>query len=247
MGREIKRVPVDFDWPINEIWQGYRRPERLYGNDCGGCGGRGEVSARLWLRAVAHMLLMLEDDLTEQQRGRPMHPYFNDFYTTGYGTRPSREISEVVKGLLGERYRDPDWLGRDVIDGWAATEAIIRAAQLDPDRWGICGTCDGQGSVENYPGQRAEAEAWEATEPPTGDGWQVWETVSEGSPISPVFATREALVGWLCSPAYTWGISQPLTLEQAERFVDSAWAPSMVATPTTGLIPGEQWVGGDPE
>lgn len=89
-----------------------------------------------------------------------------------------------------------------------------------------------------------EATAYPKLEPPPGEGWQLWETVTEGSPISPVFAEREDLVGWLCSPAYQWGISSPMQREQAERFVDSGWAPSMVFSKATGLVPGEQFVGG---
>lgn len=243
MGREIKRVPVDFDWPLNKVWQGYLMPDTLHEDDCQACGGRGETPARLWLVATAHMLLLLEDDLTDQERGRPMHPYFNDYYTTAYGTRPSPDISDVIKGLLGERYRGRDWIGHDAIDGWVAAAAVIRAAGLDPDTWGICQDCGGHGSTEKYPGQRADAEAWEGTEPPTGESWQLWETVSEGSPISPVFAERGGLVAWLCSPAYTWGASSPLTREQAEKFVESAWAPTFVGT-SSGIVPGERVAGG---
>lgn len=33
----------------------------------------------------------------------------------------------------------------------------------------------------------------ERREPPSGEGWQVWETVSEGSPVTPVFPTAESL------------------------------------------------------
>lgn len=33
-------------------------------------------------------------------------------------------------------------------------------------------------------------------EPPTGDGYQLWETTSEGSPISPIFTTIEELAEW---------------------------------------------------
>jgi hypothetical protein len=32
-------------------------------------------------------------------------------------------------------------------------------------------------------------------------GWQMYETVSEGSPISPVCATKDELAAWLSSPA----------------------------------------------
>jgi hypothetical protein len=101
--------------------------------------------------------------------------------------------------------------------------------------------CDGHGCIESYPGQRAEQEKWyeEEHEPPAGEGWQVWETVSEGSPISPVFADREGLIQWLMSPAYTWGTSRPLTREQAENFTEAAWAPTGIVT-SEGVFPGDQ-------
>jgi hypothetical protein len=54
-----------------------------------------------------------------------------------------------------------------------------------------------------------------------GAGWQVWETVSEGSPITPVFATREELVGHLVS-VMGW---RP---DAAETFTSDGWAPSLV-------------------
>lgn len=35
MGRELKRVPLDFDWPLNKIWYGYLY--HLCSEDCSGC------------------------------------------------------------------------------------------------------------------------------------------------------------------------------------------------------------------
>jgi hypothetical protein len=32
-------------------------------------------------------------------------------------------------------------------------------------------------------------------------GWQLYETVSEGSPLSPVCATKDELAAWMSSPA----------------------------------------------
>jgi hypothetical protein len=29
MSREVRRVPLDFDWPMNEVWDGYLRPRTL--------------------------------------------------------------------------------------------------------------------------------------------------------------------------------------------------------------------------
>ena len=78
-------------------------------------------------------------------------------------------------------------------------------------------------------------------EPPVGDGWQLWQTVSDG-PISPVFKTPDELIAWMSEPvpvsertawrpeAYPpnpW--ARGWRRETAEWFVKSAgWMPSMV-------------------
>jgi hypothetical protein len=50
--------------------------------------------------------------------------------------------------------------------------------------------------------------------------YQVYETVSEGTPVSPVFATEDAVVGWLMEQGHS---------ERAARaFVSNGWAPSMI-------------------
>ncbi|WP_341719894.1 hypothetical protein QQG74_09410 [Micromonospora sp. FIMYZ51] len=102
-----------------------------------------------------------------------------------------------------------------------------------------CATCGGHGSLEAYAGQRAEAEAWQPTEPPAGDGWQLWETVSEGSPISPVFDTSEGLVAWMSDPerGRDW-----VPGEVAAKFVADGWAPTGVVT-STDVMSGVEFVG----
>lgn len=80
---------------------------------------------------------------------------------------------------------------------------------------------------------------------PTGDGWQLWQTVSDG-PVSPVFATPEELVDWMSQPVPVkdrphydrspyperpWAQGWLRTV--AEKFVEAAkrgqgWMPSMV-------------------
>jgi hypothetical protein len=59
-----------------------------------------------------------------------------------------------------------------------------------------CPTCDGYGSVAS-PEERSACENWVMPDPPQGEGWQMWESVSEGGPISPVFDSPEALASWL--------------------------------------------------
>ena len=42
MGREVKRVPADFDWAINTIWKGYDcNPWYEYQHQCTACLGSG--------------------------------------------------------------------------------------------------------------------------------------------------------------------------------------------------------------
>jgi hypothetical protein len=49
--------------------------------------------------------------------------------------------------------------------------------------------------------------------------FQVYETVSEGTPVSPVFASREEIATWLVNEK---GYSR----EAAEGFAETGWAPS---------------------
>lgn len=46
---------------------------------------------------------------------------------------------------------------------------------------------------------------WEDYEPPVGEGYQLWEDCSEGSPISPVFTTLDDLCAWAEHNATTFG------------------------------------------
>lgn len=74
--------------------------------------------------------------------------------------------------------------------------------------------------------------------------FQVYENVSEGTPVSPVFATREALIDWLVNDGSGMGIGgtrAPLSRKAAERFADAGYAPSMVMAPGLGAMSGAQF------
>jgi hypothetical protein len=221
-------------------------PDSLHEAPCpaGDACFNGETAARAWVGELAHLALMLDDDRRDQSRGRPMHPYFASIPHPGYtlDVRPSEDIAEFGAGLAG---REAGLLGHDSVNRWRAHEAFITAAGLNPKVWGICPDCDGHGTVEAYEGQRADAEAWEPTEPPTGDGWQLWETVSEGSPVSPVFNDAEGLAQWLTTPAggeMAGPSRRPMTIEQARGFVGVGWAPSGVIN-AGGVHDGASYVG----
>lgn len=75
------------------------------------------------------------------------------------------------------------------------------------------------------------------TEEPTW--WQVYETVSEGTPISPAFATKEELIEYLVENGDEWaqrrGTSPP-SRAAVEAFVEGGWAPSMLVNTERGVI-----------
>ena len=68
--------------------------------------------------------------------------------------------------------------------------------------YGQCEHCKGEGTLYRDDAARQQVEDWTETEPPEGPGWQLWETVSEGSPLSPVFASPEELARWCTDNAW---------------------------------------------
>jgi len=197
MGREARRVPLDFDWPLKKVWGGYLLPDRLHEETCPECGGSGSTDALKWVQTVAYLLSALADDTNKEQRGRPMHPWLQPLKEISFNAsagRPGPQFVEFFDGLTSSKVGGGDRIfGRDT---YRTAFALIEAAGL-PEEWGWCPGCAGLGSIEKYDGQRAEAESWESVDPPSGEGWQMWETTSEGSPMSPVFATADELATWL--------------------------------------------------
>ena len=145
MGREIKRVPLDFDWPIGKIWPPYM------GGIC----------------------------------------------------------SEEVKYCVGE-----DKSSEEVCD------ACRHAARLTGKEIKKHGCPD-----------------WKV-HPPSGEGWQMWETVTEGSPMSPVCKSPEELARWLADNKASACGYEGATYDEWLNTIKAGWAPSMVLTPEKGLMSG---------
>lgn len=232
MGREIHRVPLDFDWPLNTRWKGYVNPYyRACPAEDVACFG-GYTLARKRLEELVHLILISGEDARRQK----CHPYFHSMTSLLYtlGKVPGPDMAELTGGLSGRPPRDP--FGHDGIDSWHATKTVISAAGLDPDVWGICPICKGDGID---PAFKERYEAWEREDPPAGEGWQMWETTSEGSPISPVFASPEELARWLAdNKASTFGRMTADYETWLKMIVGSGWAPSVVTSQETGIVSG---------
>lgn len=92
-------------------------------------------------------------------------------------------------------------MGHDGINQHVCVEARCKREGVEM----TCAACAGSGELWPSPEIRQAAEDWEETDPPNGDGFQLWETTSEGSPVSPVFSTIEELCDWCASNATTFG------------------------------------------
>lgn len=296
MGREIKRVARDFDWPIDKVWSGYLMPDTLSEEDCQYCGATGSspqaraLNDRWYGHVPFHPAETGSAVLTAEtpavrafaERNVARSP---EFYGTGEDAIVG-EADRLAKMWNGQWSHHLDQADVDALveagrlhdfthtwakgDGWQPIIPAPTVLARDVNTWSLsglahdainrhvvvtakcardgidptCSACGGRGSTEKYEGQRAEAEAWTATEPPSGDGWQLWSTTTEGHPMSPVFATGEELAWWMSQNDCGFARTRP-TYEGALAFVKAGWAPSMIATPETGLIDGVTYAGRD--
>lgn len=67
--------------------------------------------------------------------------------------------------------------------------------------------------------------------------YQVYETVSEGTPVTPPFATKEEVVDYLVEHGTFWDEKRGeggWKRENAESFVNAGWAPSMIVEVNNG-------------
>ena len=114
-------------------------------------------------------------------------------------------------------------LGHDSCNQW-----IVMKAECN--RMGVpysCEACSGEGSLWPSPEAQRVYEDWEREHPPEGSAYQIWETVSEGSPISPAFENPEELARWMT--ANPRGIYKDTSYETWLSFITGpGWAPSMV-------------------
>jgi len=311
MGREIKRVPVGFDWPLREVWEGFLMPDKFGETPCEACcydraptildemfpsprSGTGYSPRANHLHDQWYGYVPFDPESTGSARLTAESPAVRafaernvgdspEFYGTGEWAvvREAQRLADLWNGQWGHHLaqEDVDALvaGGRLMDfthkwsnGWQKIEPAVTPTAAQVNEWSLggmghdsinagvvisarceregvsdmCPACKGHGSNEAYEGQRAESEAWEPSEPPMGEGWQLWETVSEGSPISPAFATAGELAAWMSEPerGRDW-----MPAENAAKFIAAGWAPTLIGSPQTGVVSGAEWVGSQPD
>lgn len=112
----------------------------------------------------------------------------------------------------------------------------VRARAEREGKETTCSFCKGHGSYWESPEYEKLADEWTEEKPPAGEGYQIWETVSEGSPVSPVFETPEELARWMVNNDRS--VTKDTNYEGWLRFINGpGWAPSMIGT-SEGLKSG---------
>jgi len=279
MGRELKRVALNFDWPLNKPWKGFCNPLHT-ATPCAACEGSGysPVAKRLKDMWYGHVPFRPED------RGSvPFQP--TDEHVLAFATRnvtrspdfygPANEhnirrealrlcyhwngswchhlnANDVAALVEAGRLMDfthtfdvekrwqpknPPYVptprevnvwscvgfGHDCLNQWACVKAECKRFGLSD----TCTACDGEGEHWPSPEAKKAYEDWQPYEPPAGDGYQIWETVSEGSPISPVFSTARDLAAHMATTK--WGADKGTPFETWMKFIEGpGWSISMV-------------------
>lgn len=94
--------------------------------------------------------------------------------------------------------------GHDGCNQWICVKAECKRLGVSE----VCSKCEGTGELWPSAEIEQQAEDWEETEPPTGEGFQLWEDTTEGSPVSPVFSSMGDLCNWCADNATTFGVSK---------------------------------------
>lgn len=251
MGRKLMRVPMDFAWPLKQVWGGYLNPFYSQSIECPRCDGSGYApdakrfsdqwygNAPFDPGAYGATPLTVDHPSIRAlaERNVTREP---GYYSTSPGAadREARRLWDFMRkqwshhliqvdvdALLKEgRLADFTRAGKtptaDEVNAWSiggfGHDAINQWVCVKDrcKREGVpvsCGCRDGK----MWPSEkvRRQCERWKQTEPPAGDGFQLWETTSEGSPTSPVFATMQELCDWCADNATTFASFKASAIE----------------------------------
>lgn len=217
MGRELRKVALDFSWPIDQVWKGYLNP--YHSQQCKACDGTGHNPATKklsdewysfdkaqWIdvsRNKRYNNLAWQNHLTEiEVEALVRAGRLSD--VMGYSCRFDKETNTWWGWFDNEKREIPqpqfptpeqvnEWnrrgMGHDTINRWICVEA--RAKHLGI--YGKCEHCNGEGEIWQSEEIKKLHDDWEEFDPPSGEGFQLWSTTTEGHPMTPVFKSLEEL------------------------------------------------------
>lgn len=310
MGRELRRVPLDFDWPLNEPWREFLNPHYKDTIKCAACDetGSSPEGRRLHNLWYGHVPFWPEDRGSTpflpsepairrkaERNVRSMRDLPPDagfmiyshvrWHESGAEDREAERLCALFNGAWCHHLNADD-VGalvasgrlRDLThefspgNGWCDRSPPVVPTPREVNVWSLsgmghdsinqyvvckaecarlgvsdrCAACDGEGETWPSPEAKAACKDWQRENPPAGDGWQVWETVSEGSPISPVFSTAEDLARHMATTR--WGADKGSSYETWLAWIRGpGWAPSLILTADGRVLSGVEGAVGSSE
>lgn len=261
MGRELKRVPLDFNWPIGRVWHGYINPfYKKHSKECPHCEGYGESKGVRQLTKQWYGYVPFDPAEKGSTPFTPDHPNVRKFAERNVNNNPSfygkgefaiQLEAERLCGLFNSQWShhlsqqdvQACW-DRDRLRNWShmrdkETGRLVRNPDAkiptakEVNDWSIlsgfdgpdsysciraeakrrgykmrCPYCKGEGLLWDKPENKRLAHRWKKMHPPKGEGYQLWGTTNEGTPMSPVFETLDELCEWLEPNVTTFGYNK---------------------------------------
>lgn len=232
MGRKVRRVPEGWDWPVGQIWKGYLSPYAYH--RCKHCDGYGlkpgtpykdlcdtwydfEGTGGRWCNKIT------QDEVQALVDNNRLIDWTHD-WVDGEWVRKDGEPVPTAEEINAANER-PGLLGHDATNRWICIDQRAKRLGIEKE---LCPVCDGHGCIFPEDKFHQLSEEYEWIDPPTGEWWQLWETVSEGSPVSPAFATPEELADWLTDNHDLPG-GGSMTRDRWLHFLtEQGWAPSLM-------------------
>lgn len=274
MGRKLRRVPLDFNWPIDEIWEGYINPHWQHRRECEMCQGSGygpetKILSDQWYGYTEFKPAMTGNQLLTVDTPEVLN-FAKRNVERSQGFYAANRMATVAEAKRLSDYWNSQWchhLDQDDVqalvdggrlmdfthtwtkgEGWKRREDSYVPTAKEVNLWSLgglghdslnhwicvrakakrlgyvveCPYCGGSGDQWRTEEDKATYENWEESDPPTGDGFQLWTTTNEGAPISPVFSTLEALCEWTADNATTFG-SEKATKEEWLKMLDEGF------------------------
>lgn len=215
MGRIIKLVNKNFNYPIGKIWYGYLNP---YGGcKCPVCDGDGySEEAKRYRNKWYGWDLETESNGLGGYWTPKAHEYNLEQFevdalweegrlSTVFETKPTaEEVNEWAKNTT---------FGHDSLNEWICLKADAKEKGYDY----LCSYCKGDGCIRD----EEAFQNWKPTEPESGEYYQLWEDTSEGSPMTPPFETPEELANYCVENKISIFGKDTLTYDEWLNFINS--------------------------